>query len=129
MKNRIFLASILIGSMVLGSATLFAQNPTEHGKPEPQDAEPPVGGVHWAKQAGPPGGAGGVKLLQWFGGPVQHGSLVFPIFWGAKWNDSSFVGDKIKGIEAFYTGVGSTNYAGTNTEYTDQSGHVSFAVS
>jgi hypothetical protein len=120
----------MIGSMVLGSATLFAQNPTEHGKPAPDDAEPPVGGVHWAKQAGPPGGAGGVKLLQYHGGPVQSsGSTVFPIFWGTKWSDSTFVGDKIKGIEAFYSGVGSTNYAGTNTEYTDSVGHVNFAVS
>ena len=118
MKNRIFLTSLLIGSMVLGSATLFAQNPTEHGRPEPQGAEPPVGGVQWARgQAGHPAGAGGVKLLQWFGGPVQHGTVVTPIFWGTSWaNDTS---DKINGLKEFYKSVGGTSYAATNGEYYD----------
>jgi hypothetical protein len=136
MKNRIFLASILIGSMVFGSATLFAQDAIDgHGS-----QEPPMAGVHWAKgenngqgNGQPDGngngnagfGGGGVKLLQYHGGPVQHGTSVTPIFWGPGW---STPGDKIVGLTAFYNGVGGSSYAATNTEYTDGSGHVSSLV-
>jgi hypothetical protein len=120
--------------MVFGSATLFAQDAIDgHGSPEP-----PAAGVHWAKgenngqgngNAFGLGGFGGVKLLKYYGGPVQSsGSTVHPIFWGKKWTDPTFVGDKIKGIEAFYSGVGGTAYAGTTTEYYDSGGHVSPAV-
>jgi hypothetical protein len=74
-----------------------------------------------------PGGGGTVSLLAWHGGAVQHGTSVNAIFWGSTWGTSP--GDKITGIDAFYGGVGNTNYAKTNIEYTDGSGNVSPAVS
>jgi hypothetical protein len=66
--------------------------------------------------------------LIYHGGPVQTASTVVqPIFWGTSWGTSA--GDKINGINSFYAGVGSTAYAGTNTEYTNGSGaHVSSGV-
>src|ERR1041385_1096388 len=120
MKKRVFIASILAGSLIF-SATLFAQDAEQgHGAPEPPRAR-----VHLAKgQAGPFGG-GAAKLLNWNGGPVMHGAQVVPIFWG-HWSSP---GDKITGLREFYQGVGGSTYAGTNTEYTDGSGHVSSLVS
>jgi hypothetical protein len=118
MRNRIFLASI-IGSLVFGSASLFAQDAQGgHGAPEP-----PAAGIQWAKGEGSkqanPFGLGNVKLLNWNGGPVQHGTIVTPIFWGTSWSTNA--GDKIEGLKAFYTGVGGSTYANTNTEYYDGS--------
>lgn len=81
----------------------------------------------------PPRGAnkarGGNKLLVWHNGAVlSSGAAVTAIYWGPKWN-TSFAGDKVTGLATFYQGAGGSNYAGTNTEYTDSSGHVSSAVS
>jgi len=58
--------------------------------------------------------------LIYHGGPVQTApTVVQPIFWGSSW--SSYSGDEITGIDLFYSGVGGTSYAGTNTEYTNSS--------
>ena len=62
--------------------------------------------------------------LIYHGGPVMTGTTeVFPIFWGSSW--PTYSGDKISGIDSFYGGVGNSNYAKTNTEYTSSDGHVS----
>jgi hypothetical protein len=61
-------------------------------------------------------------LLSYHGGPVMTSSVTQAIFWGPKWTNSSVVGDKVVGIDSWYSGFGGSNYAGTNTEYTDGSG-------
>ena len=52
---------------------------------------------------------------------------------GAPAGKLSFAGDKVTGLASFYTGLGASNYAGTNTEYTDNGlltgTHVSSGVS
>jgi hypothetical protein len=61
---------------------------------------------------------------------MTTGAAVTAIFWGTKWANASFVGDKITGLDSFYGGIGGSNYAKTNTEYTDTTGgHVSTSVS
>jgi hypothetical protein len=59
---------------------------------------------------------------------MTSSSTVQAIFWGTSWAKSSFVSDKFTGLDAFYSGVGNSSYVGTNTEYTDSTGHVSGAV-
>jgi hypothetical protein len=95
-----------------------------HGPDEPAGAR-----IHWAKGQGPITTAAAANLT-YHGGPVAaSGTVVQPIFWGTKWSTASFVGDKISGLQSFYAGVGATNYAGTNTEYTQTGGaRVSTAV-
>jgi hypothetical protein len=70
---------------------------------------------------------GGSPLLVYHGGPVMtNGAAVTAIFWGSSWSTSD---PTIAGIGSFYDGFGGSNYAGTNTEYTDTSGgHVSSSV-
>jgi hypothetical protein len=51
-------------------------------------------------------------------------STTMAIFWGASWNNASFVGDKISGLDSFYSGLGSSSYADTCNEYTDSSSAV-----
>ena len=68
-------------------------------------------------------------LLLAHGGPVMNtGAAVTAIFWGTSW--PSYVGDKVSGIDSFYSGISGTSYIKTNSEYTDPSGnHVSSTVS
>jgi hypothetical protein len=59
--------------------------------------------------------------LIYHGGPVVTGTTrVQPIFWGTSW--PSYRGDEMSGIDTFYSGIGGSTYAGSNTEYTDSSG-------
>jgi hypothetical protein len=75
---------------------------------------------------GNPHGNRNAQLVYHFGSVMGSGAVVKSIFWGSSW--STYVGDKITGIDSFYAGVGGTAYTGTTTEYTDSSGHVSSAV-
>src|SRR5258707_7606837 len=75
---------------------------------------------------GNPHGGRSAQLVYHFGSVMGSGAAVKSIFWGSSWG--TYTGDKITGIDSFYAGVGSTAYAGTTTEYTDSSGHVSSAV-
>jgi len=54
----------------------------------------------------------------------MHSTTVIPLFWGSNWSSTGFVGDKITGMDYFYSHVGGSGYAHTNYEYTDGSGHV-----
>ena len=63
-------------------------------------------------------------LLQWYGGPVMHSTTVVPVFWGSSWTSSTFTGDKVTGLDYFYSHVGGSRYAHTNSEYYDNSGNV-----
>lgn len=56
---------------------------------------------------------------------TYHGGKIMPtviskaIFWGPSWTNSTFVGDKISGLNSWYTGNSGSNYAKTVDEYTD----------
>jgi hypothetical protein len=67
--------------------------------------------------------------MTFHGGTVLTTSFVQAIFWGTRWADSSFAGDKITGLDTFYVGVGGSRYAGTNTEYFGSNGQVTTATS
>ena len=55
---------------------------------------------------------------------TYHGGKIMPtvvskaIFWGPSWANATFVGDKITGLDAWYTGHNGSNYAATVDEYT-----------
>ncbi|HMD34127.1 MAG TPA: hypothetical protein VKH42_04125 [Vicinamibacterales bacterium] len=89
---------------------------------------PGVGGIHWARDAQPAARPAKNPNLIYHGGTVMHGTFVEAIFWGTSWTNSSFAGDKVSGLQSFYAGMGNSNYAATNGEYTDGSGHVSTAI-
>jgi hypothetical protein len=114
------LAALLCLSAVVvtGGATAAAQGP-------PNVAAGPAFGYvpsHNANQAGK--GNKQAFPLQWHGGSVMHSTTVVPVFWGSKWSNSAFVGDKVTGLDNFYSHVGGTTYLHTNSEYTDSSGNV-----
>ena len=92
------------------------------------DQEPRIAGIHWAKGEGPTHSGSSSPLLLYHGGPVMHGTFVQAILWGTRWSDPAFVADKHTGLTDFYSGIGSSDYGNTTTEYTDGSGSVSSGV-
>jgi len=65
---------------------------------------------------------------------TYHGGVIMPstvseaIYWGPSWNNSGFVGDKITGLDSWYTGFSNSNYAKTSDEYTGSNGQVGPSV-
>jgi hypothetical protein len=61
-------------------------------------------------------------LMSYHGGVIMPTANVYPIFWGTSW--PGYTGDKISGINSFYTGWNISNYAKTTNEYTGSNGTV-----
>jgi hypothetical protein len=57
-------------------------------------------------------------------GSVLKTSKTMAIFWGPQWTNASFAGDKITGLDSFFSGFGGSNFAGTTTEYYDSTGYI-----
>jgi hypothetical protein len=58
--------------------------------------------------------------MTYHGGKIMTTATVKSIFWGTSWG--SYTGDKITGIDNFYSGFSGSNYAKTSDEYTDTIG-------
>jgi hypothetical protein len=67
-------------------------------------------------------------LMYWHGGSVMPTVNVTPIFWGGRWKNAAFRGDKITGMDAWYGGFGNSNYAATSNEYQGSNGQVTSQV-
>lgn len=60
--------------------------------------------------------------MEYHGGPVLARPVTQAIFWGPSWGSSSFAGDKISGLDSWYTGISGSSYAGSLDEYSDVTG-------
>jgi len=60
--------------------------------------------------------------MTYHGGKIMTGVVSKAIFWGTSWG--SYTGDKITGLDSWYTGFSNSNYAKTTTEYTGSNGTV-----
>jgi hypothetical protein len=56
------------------------------------------------------------------GGKIMPTSNTTAIFWGTTW--SSYSGDKVTGLDSWYTGFSNSNYAKSSTEYAGSNGQV-----
>jgi hypothetical protein len=54
----------------------------------------------------------------WHDGSILPAAATTAIFWGKKWGKSSFVSDKITGLDSWYEGFAHSGYAATVDEYT-----------
>ena len=59
---------------------------------------------------------------------MTQGAYVEAIYWGTRWANSAFVGDKRTGLLSFYSGFGGSSYEATNSEFSDATGHVGTSV-
>ena len=113
------LAAAALILFTLGAAGVSADAPET--QPVTVDAR---GVVHPHGGARPGGGSGDPNLV-WHGGAIMTSSVVKAIFWGSSWTSP---GDKISGLDRFYTGIGGSAYMKTNTEYTGSNGTVGTGV-
>jgi hypothetical protein len=131
--KRFPIAIVLAIAVCAVTATIrAAQDNSNRTHAQMNAPEPPMAGIHWARDHAPaarPGGGGGSPNLLYHDGPVMtQPAYVEAIYWGTKWGDASFVGDKRTGLKSFYEGLSNSSYADTNTEYTDLTGHVTTGV-
>lgn len=92
---------------------------------------PPMLGLHWERgeAAAHQGRPGSSPLMTYQGGKIMTTAVTQAIFWGTSWSNNSFVGDKITGLDDWYTGFSNSNYAKTSDEYTGTNGRVGPATS
>jgi hypothetical protein len=127
MKKSFFLAAICLPVFAFGQAA-------ESSKSAPEDLSktggPPMLGIHWARgfepaarlrEAGPKRGS---PDMTYHGGKIMPTAVTQAIFWGTNWGSSSFTGDKITGMDTWYTGFNGSQYAATSDEYTGSNGQV-----
>ncbi|HEV2716109.1 MAG TPA: hypothetical protein VGU64_12655, partial [Terriglobales bacterium] len=83
-------------------------------------------GIHWARGFSPfarvPRGSN--PNMTYHGGVIMPSTVSEAIFWGPSWGNSGFVGDKITGLDSWYTGFSGSPYAITSDEYTGSNGQV-----
>jgi hypothetical protein len=108
---------------------------TEQEATFPQDLNtqtgPPMLGIHWVRgfesnaRAAHEANAGRPRSnpnMTYHGGKIMPTANTKAIFWGTSWN--TYTGDKITGMDSWYTGFSTSNYAKTSDEYTGTNGQV-----
>ena len=89
--------------------------------------EPPMLGIHYTRDeqarrdALAHNGRRTSANMTYHGGKIMPTSNITAIFWGSSWGSP---GDKITGMDSFYTGHNNSNYAKTVDEYTGTNGQV-----
>ena len=125
--------TIAMFSIFLLVSGLNAQQREEAQNSRPDEevlkAEPPMH-VHWARgQEGRLKGQSRFNSadMTYHNGPILQNTVVEPIFWGTSW--PSYTGDKISGMDLWYSGIAGTQYARTTDEYTQTGGaHVTTQI-
>jgi len=100
----------------------------------PQDlstttGDPAMLGIHWARDFDPLGrvheahaAARSSANMTYHGGKIMITANTTNIFWGTSWTSNP--GDKISGLDLWYSGFSNSNYAKTCDEYTGSNGQV-----
>lgn len=108
----------------------FGQDADSEASP-PQDLSatsgqhnPPMLGIHWARGFDPFArfAKGSNPNMTYHGGVIMQSTVSQAIFWGTSW--ATYSGDKISGLDSWYTGFSNSNYAKTSDEYTGSNGQV-----
>jgi hypothetical protein len=55
--------------------------------------------------------------MTYHSGALLAASKTMAIFWGSEWSTTSFQGDKVSGLDSFFTGFGGSRYAAIVDEY------------
>jgi hypothetical protein len=132
MKSMTLLLSIVLSLGVFSfgqTADSAASSPQDLSALNAQH-EPPMLGIHWARGFSPFGrvSRGSNPNMTYHGGVIMPSTVSEAIYWGPSWSNSSFVGDKITGLDSWYTGFSNSNYAKTSDEYTGSNGQVGPSV-
>ncbi|MGZ4819265.1 MAG: hypothetical protein ACXVZJ_11605 [Terriglobales bacterium] len=114
---------VAVFALLLAVPFGFAQEAQkEHGRPEP-----PMLGIHWAKDIKAARPRSSANML-FHNGQIMPTAVSKVILWGPSWTNSNFIGDKITGLDSWYAGFSGSKYAATSDEYTGTNGQVTSAT-
>ena len=116
--RRVMTGSIVV---VLGFAGLAAPAAARDAQARIQVSGAPIQ-LHAKGAAGRHGG--GSPLMTYHGGKIMTTANTTAIFWGPSWASATFAGDKVGGLDSWYTGFSKSHYAATSDEYTGSNGQV-----
>jgi len=126
---RRWAVAVSMTAVAAATSLTLAGSAGAHERPDPRVASGGMAGVVHARGAsaghGKPGSS---PNLLFHGGAIMTSTSVRAIFWGSKWGQAGFTGDKRSGLDAFYGGIGGTQYLNTNREYTGTNGQVGTGV-
>ena len=111
------LAAVVAASLTSGTAAAVPQ--LVAGNPH---------GIVFVRGARPGPGPAQDPHLVFHGGGIMTSSAATAIYWGPSWADTTFVSDKVAGLDSLYTGFDGSRYMGTNTEYSGTNGQVGTGV-
>ena len=125
--KKVYSYLALLSLFLFASLSLNAQQRDEDSRgsgelSSARDVEPAMH-VHWARghEAHANGGNRfNSANMSYHGGPIMQNTVVEPIFWGTTW--PTYTGDKISGMDLWYSGINGTEYARTTDEYTQSNG-------
>lgn len=124
----VLLALLSFAGMCLGQAVDSSAASPEDLSSTSGTHEPPRLGIHWARDFNPFARVHAAKRnsanMTYHGGVIMPFTVSEAIFWGPSWANSSFTGDKISGLDSWYSGFNGSNYAKTSDEYTGSNGQV-----
>jgi hypothetical protein len=111
------------GVLSFAVAAVGCSAPVEDASDVTQGLEQQNEHLHLQRDA-KPGGGGGSPLMTAHGGGVLVTNRTHAIWWGSEWSSASFAGDKITGMESFFSGWNGSNIAAASTEYSGTNGQV-----
>jgi hypothetical protein len=137
MKKYIAVFAMLSMALCASGQAFSQSESTVEDLSKPAGVEPPMLGIHWARGFEPNfrarEAAHGSRPnkspnMSYHGGKIMTTAGTANIFWGSSWSNLTFVGDKISGLDTWYTGFDRSNYAKTSDEYTGTNGQVGAAT-
>ena len=133
MKKSLLLALAFLPALAFTSMRAQELNPASSPQDLNNHSDPPMLGIHWAHDVNPNARVNEANRqrtrtpdMTYHGGKVMPTAVTEAIFWGATW--ASYSGDKITGMDQWYTGFNGSNYAKTSDEYTGSNGQVGAAT-
>jgi hypothetical protein len=136
MRMKLLSLMLCASGMAFGQAAGNASADLNAKAPENlkiQTNDPPMLGIHWTRDfqpnsraieeaAQPAARVRRSPNMTYHGGVIMTTSNTKAIFWGTSWG--TYSGDKITGMDSWYTGFSNSNYAKTSDEYTGSNGQV-----
>ena len=127
MKSTLSVVLLFACTVAFGQTTVDSRAAQVENQLPNKRHQPPMLGIHWAKDFTPPAGSRRSANMTWHNGEIMPTASVHAIFWGTSWpGDTS---DKVSGMDSYYQGYGGSGYAHASDEYTGSNGQVTSTVS
>ncbi len=125
MLKRNLLAACALALFAGAQPAIAQQDPASGVEDLTTHGEPPMLGIAWTRDVIASRQLGYARRspnMTYHGGKIMTTATTLAIFRGTSWG--TYTGDKITGIDSWYTGYNGSNYAKTSTEYTGSNGTV-----